>query len=68
MFLRIGVEKSGRQTANGFDMEAADVQQMSHGVDVQIDSVDDTVQNIYDIQEGVSDGAQVNPDRLSTQG
>lgn len=42
-------------------MGAAEVRKMTHGVDVQIESVDDTVQRIYNIEEGVSDGAQLNP-------
>jgi hypothetical protein len=41
---------------------------MAHGVDVQIESVDDTVQGIHDIQEGISDDAQVNPGQLSAPG
>lgn len=65
LFLRIGVEKSGRQTANDCDVEAAEVRKMAHGVDSQLGSVDDIVQGMYDIQGGVSDGAQVNPDQLS---
>lgn len=40
-------------------MGAAEVRKMAHGVDVQIESVDDTVQRIFNIQEGVSDGTQV---------
>ena len=68
MFLRIGVEKSGRQTGNGFEVGAAEIQKMAHGVDAQTESVDDTVQRIYNIQEGVSDGAQVNPDQLCMPG
>ena len=63
LFLRIGVEKSGRQAVNSFEVEATEVRKVAHGVDVQMDSVDDTVQSI---QEGVSEGAQVNPDQLST--
>jgi hypothetical protein len=67
-FLRIGVEKSGGPTANSFDVEAAEVRRMALGVDVKIDPVDDTVQSIYDIQKGVSDGAQANHEQLSTPG
>lgn len=61
MFLRIGVEKSGRQISNDFDVEAAEVRKMAHRVDVQRESVDNIVQDIYGIQGGVSDGAQVTP-------
>ena len=49
-------------------MEAAEVQKMADDIDARIESVDDTVQGIYDIQEGVSDGARVNPDQLATPG
>lgn len=68
LFLRLGVEKSGRQTtAHDFDKEVAEVRETAHGVNVQIQSVNDTMQDMYDIRTGVSDGTQVTPDNYLRQ-
>ena len=63
MFTRLGVERAGPQSANDFDAGVEEVRETVHVVD---DQNIDTVKGIYDSQEGVSDGAQVNPDPLVT--
>lgn len=64
MFIRLGVGRSGPQTANDFDAVAAEVREIAQ---VSDDQNNETVEGIYDTQERVSGATDVEDARNAVQ-
>ena len=79
LFLRLGVENTGRQTTNDLDTVAAEIRKTAHGVDDKVEDtqgvtqegdaamdVDDVRNTVQDIGTSGIGGTQVAPNQSST--